>query len=400
MFEGKFEGNRKVAVKRVIAQFWSKVDNEQALFLKTDDHENVLRYFTTERCSRYCYIALEFCEGTLEQFIDKDHPKHFVNPHVNGLEILSDALHGIDYLHSLNKPIVHRDVKPSNVLIYIPNGASRNPRGKIADLGLSKQLEQHRETFTTSTNRGSKGWMAPEVLKKPAQKDDKGKITATLKVDIFCSGMLLYYVKSNGKHLFGGEHDDEDIRNYNIKWGIYDFKHLDKLKDGIYINLIEKMIASEPNNRPSMKACLSHPVFWKNERILEFFRVASDYLKEAADVPLNVKTAIERKNAVFTTTEWISQMDPIIQKDVRENKHAKYNGQRVEHILQAIRDYSHHFNKKSAEVRGTLISLDKGLVDYFLDKFPTLLTHTFKSLEPCKSNVGLSPFYDTDFLFA
>ena len=58
VFEGKFEGNRKVAVKRVIAQFWSKVDNEQALFLQTDDHENVLRYFTTERCSRYCYIAL------------------------------------------------------------------------------------------------------------------------------------------------------------------------------------------------------------------------------------------------------------------------------------------------------------------------------------------------------
>ena len=93
-------------------------------------------------------------------------------------------------------------------------------------------------------------------------------------------------------------------------------------------------------------------------------------------------------------------MDPIIQKDLRENTHVKYKGQKVQHILQAIRDYSHHFIDKSPEVRGTLISLDKGLAEYFLDKFPALLLHTFKAMETCKSNDRLAPFYDATYSFA
>ena len=411
VFQGTFEGKRKVAVKRIMAEFWSKADREQANLLKADDHENVVRYYATERCSHYCYIALELCEATLEQFIELDHPKRYINANVDGMQILRDALYGIDYLHGLENSIVHRDIKPKNVLIYIPKGAS-DPRGKIADLGLSKLLKPHRQTFTMSTNSGTMGWMAPEIIKETMKKieGDKAKSTASLKVDIFCSGLLLYYVKSNGKHPFDGEENDDDaqlIRNFNIKKGKHNLKDLDQLDDGIFRNLIEKMISADPKKRPSMKACLNHPVFWKPKRVLEFFRKASDYLKEAPDVPQSVKTAIEEKGTVFTSDNWISEMDPIMQKDLKENKQSRYNGEKVEQILKAIRNYSHHFNKLSPEVRGTLTyvrgtqeSFEKGFVGYFLDKFPSLLHHTFIALEPCKSDDLLSEFYDTHYSFA
>ena len=144
-----------------------------------------MRYFATERCSQYCYLALELCEATLEQLIEVDHPERYVNPKVNGWQILKQALHGINYLHTLDKPIVHRDIKPSNVLIYLPKGSSE-PRGKIADLGLSKQLKPHRDSYTVSTKSGSNGWMAPEHLKivKEMMKKINGynaKYTASLK---------------------------------------------------------------------------------------------------------------------------------------------------------------------------------------------------------------------------
>ena len=414
VFQGRFEGKRKVAVKRVSVEYWSNADREQALFLQADDHENVLRYYATEQCSRYCYLALELCEATLEQFIELDHPEHYANQSVDGLQILRQALHGIDYLHNLDKPIVHRDVKPSNVLIYIPKGDS-SPRGKIADLGMSKQLKHHRQTVTMSTKSGTNGWMAPEVIKEIVKKNDKRKFTASLKVDVFCSGLLLYYVKSKGKHPFdarkkGDEEEDDDeeddddddqlIRNYNIKKGKRNLKDLDQMLDGIYLNLIEKMISAKPANRPSMKACLNHPAFWEKKRVLEFLTQASDYLKEAKEAPPSVKAAIEQNDSVFASSDWISEMDPIIQKDLRENTHVKYKGQKVQHILQAIRDYSHHFNDKSPEVRGTLISLDKGLAEYFLDKFPALLLHAFRAMETCKSNDRLAPFYDETYSFA
>ena len=45
VFEGKFDDHRKIAVKRLLAEQWSSVDREQALFLQADDHENILRYY-------------------------------------------------------------------------------------------------------------------------------------------------------------------------------------------------------------------------------------------------------------------------------------------------------------------------------------------------------------------
>ena len=146
VFRGEFQ-KRSIAVKRLMKESWSAADKEAANLRGADDQENVLRYYATEQCSRYIYLALQLCEANLEQFIDGN----YTNPQVKILEILKQALQGVCYLHNLPKPIVHRDIKPSNVLIYIPNGHS-GPRGMIADLGLSKQLRQYRQTFSLSTS--------------------------------------------------------------------------------------------------------------------------------------------------------------------------------------------------------------------------------------------------------
>jgi len=229
-------------------------------------------------------------------------------------------------------------------------------------------------------------------------KDNKKKFTETVQVDIFCTGMLIYYVKSKGRHPFDGEDRYGLLREHNIMNGKYDLKDLDPKHDGIFIHLIEKMISAEPTDRPTMKASLNHPAFWDKKRILEFFRVASDYLKESRDVPQDVKDSIEKRNAVFSSNDWISDMDEVIRNDLRSNRYTTYDGKRVDHILQAIRDYSHHFNKKSAEVRGTLLSQDNGhLIDHFLEKFPELLLHTFKALKPCKLDANLATYYDPNY---
>jgi len=87
----------------------------------------------------YRYIVTELCEGTLEEYINgKYNGPRFENER----KILWQMTQGLAHLHS--KGIVHRDIKPTNILIYVPpsseNGAAINvePLIKLADFGISK----------------------------------------------------------------------------------------------------------------------------------------------------------------------------------------------------------------------------------------------------------------------
>lgn len=68
----------------------------------------------------------------------------------------SGMLEGLDYLHSRNPPVVHRDIKSANVLVQ------KDFSIKLSDFGCSKRCE-----LTTSfTTIGSIPWMAPEVIQQ------------------------------------------------------------------------------------------------------------------------------------------------------------------------------------------------------------------------------------------
>lgn len=56
------------------------------------------------------------------------------------------------------KGIVHRDLKPQNVLL------TNSQRGKVSDMGLSKQLVMHQSSFDSLGCSGSSGWQAPEQV--------------------------------------------------------------------------------------------------------------------------------------------------------------------------------------------------------------------------------------------
>lgn len=71
--------------------------------------------------------------------------------------------------------------------------------------------------------------------------------------------MLAYYILSGGNHPFGtGSEIEENIRKGNYQ--------LDKITDVEAKDLIEKMIAREPQTRLSVKEAVEHPYFSDDKR--------------------------------------------------------------------------------------------------------------------------------------
>ena len=104
------------------------------------------------------YIALELCAATLEDFVSKK----IKLENLSVKTMLKQATEGLHHLHSLG--IVHRDVKPNNLLISLPN-SKNEVKVMISDFGLCKQLERGRRSFSKRSGiTGTDGWIAPEIM--------------------------------------------------------------------------------------------------------------------------------------------------------------------------------------------------------------------------------------------
>lgn len=114
-------------------------------------HPHIVTFLGHEYSGNHLYIFMEFVPGgsmtkMLEEFGPLSEP--LLKRSTCGL------LEGLDYLHTREPPIVHRDIKGGNILV------DTNFHVKLADFGCSKQA-----AMTTSfSTMGSVPWMAPEVI--------------------------------------------------------------------------------------------------------------------------------------------------------------------------------------------------------------------------------------------
>ena len=95
------------------------------------------------------------------------------------LSILNDVGFGLQYLHSRDPPIVHRDITPNNILLC------NHLRAKISDLGVAKVMHTT-DTKTLTQAPGTNDFMPPESL---ASKPVYG-----LSLDIFSFGGVILYI--------------------------------------------------------------------------------------------------------------------------------------------------------------------------------------------------------------
>ena len=140
-------------------------------------HDNIVSIYETGEADGHLYIALEYVEGT--DVANLVH-KRGVIPLKRSVEMVRQVTHALE--HALQQGIVHRDIKPGNLLVR------RDGVVKLADLGLARSIDEAIDTSITraGTTVGTVDYMSPEQAR-----DSKA---ADVRSDIYSLGCTWYYM--------------------------------------------------------------------------------------------------------------------------------------------------------------------------------------------------------------
>ncbi|MBX3436739.1 MAG: serine/threonine protein kinase [Planctomycetaceae bacterium] len=192
------------------------------------DHPNVVRCYAVDEQDGKHFVAMELIDGqSMQDWLNE-----------RGVLSIEDALHvvlvcadALQHAHGLN--MVHRDVKPDNILV------TKNGVVKVSDLGLAKALDDDMSMTQSGTGLGTPHYMPPEQARDAKHVDPR--------CDVYALGCTLYHFVT-GKLPFAGENLMELIRNKE-RGQFTPARRLNPRVPERLDLIIDKMMAREPRHR-------------------------------------------------------------------------------------------------------------------------------------------------------
>lgn len=174
--------NRQVVALKLLPPVLAQDPQFKARFkreadaVRSLDHANIVRVYEAGEVNGLSFMVMEYVDGgTLKDVLDQGAPDLTYTA-----DLLGKLAAGLQYAHDRN--IIHRDVKPSNVLIGTRGAV------KLSDFGLAKVINEESGLSMSLTragsNMGTARYMSPEQVLNPASVDARS--------DVYSLGVVLF----------------------------------------------------------------------------------------------------------------------------------------------------------------------------------------------------------------
>lgn len=159
---------------------WEAVEKEVGI-LRHTNHPTLPKIYNLIKENEQFYLVMEYVLGmNLKEYVKKH--RHVKTSFI--YDVMTEVCSGLYYLHSLEPPIIYRDLKPSNIIL------KNDGHVKLIDFGISKRYRS--DVDVDELALGSRGFAAPEQFKN----NENALFNTDIRTDIYGIGTTMYYLKT------------------------------------------------------------------------------------------------------------------------------------------------------------------------------------------------------------
>ncbi|MBN1191227.1 MAG: serine/threonine protein kinase [Dehalococcoidales bacterium] len=248
----KFLGRQAMKVFKAPSASVKEIEDKlgEAMMLSRIGHPNIIRVFDAGTAKingqQYGYFTMEYVAGGSLDNYWRSYGSEFA-PVSEVVEIIRQVCMGLSVAHAEKPPIIHRDIKPQNILIGYDTGGLRI---RIADFGLAKKVNP---LTLIASAKGTPAFKPPECLSN----------MDSCAADVWGIGATLYLLLTD--HLPFPVDSVMDFQNE--KWWknpLISASHFNVRVDPILDSILVRSLEIKPNDRyPDASAMLQDLVKWK-----------------------------------------------------------------------------------------------------------------------------------------
>jgi len=221
----KFLAARAAADQRRLARFQREAELSMQI-----SHPHLVQAIEMAAHQGRHYIAMEYVDGdNLAKHVKKS--GRLGEP--EALRIAVDMAQALDAAHNLG--VIHRDVNPANVLL------TRKGRAKLADLGLSKQVDDTMNLTMDGTGLGTPEYIAPEQF--------TGAKDVDRRCDVYGLGVTLYVMLTGKLPFVGKSNVDKLMAKVNNQYRAPE--EFNPTITPMTLALVKRSIDADPDTRPA-----------------------------------------------------------------------------------------------------------------------------------------------------
>ena len=198
----RFLGRQAMKVFKLVGMTIAEVERAlaEACLLSRIGHPNIIRVFdanvSDSSAGQIGYFTMEYVAGGTLNAFRRTYGNSFI-PVSLTLQIIRQVCCGLAVAHSAQPPIIHRDVKPQNILVGYDD---QGPRVRLSDFGLAKHVNP---LTLQASARGTRSFKPPESFEDVQSDSPAG--------DVWAVGLCFYLLLTDTLPYLGENDPDEAV---------------------------------------------------------------------------------------------------------------------------------------------------------------------------------------------